>query len=318
MKRILTILSALMLLPALSFAQEEKGPASRLDRDSILIGDQVRWSIPVTLEKGEECFIEKPDEPVAPGVETIKAFGIDTVSSRRGRLELEGNMILTAFDSGSFFLPPVIVAIQRANGVVDTLFYDGPTLEVNTIPVDTVTFEPYDIKGQLKYPLTFKEAWPWGLAVLLLAAVIYVIVRFVRNRRNHRDFFGNIKTVDPPHIVALRDLEKIRSQKLWQNGKQKQFYSAVTDALRLYMAGRYEFPAMEYTTAQIFDSLKGRDIDQRLLEQMKELFTTADYVKFAKHAASDLENEEAIPTAVRFVNSTYMQQVEAEKEEEGK
>lgn len=318
MKRILTILSALLLLPAFSFAQEENAPASRLSRDSILIGDQVKWSIPVSLKPGEECFIEKPDEPVAPGVETIEGFGIDTLSNRKGKLELEGRMILTAFDSGSFFLPPVIVAIQRQNGVVDTIFYDGPTLEVNTIPIDTATFEPFDIKGQMTYPLTFKETWPWGLAVLLLAALIYVVARFERNRRDNRDFFGHLKTVDPPHIVALRDLEKIRSQKLWQNGKQKQFYSAVTDALRLYMEGRYEIPAMERTTAEIFASLKDKDIDEHLLDQVKELFTTADFVKFAKHVAPDEENEEAIPTAVRFVNSTYMQQVEAEKEEEGK
>lgn len=315
MKRILTIFSALLLMPAFSFAQEEKAPASRLSRDSILIGDQVRWSIPVSLKAGEECFIEKPDEPVAPGVETIDGFGIDTISNRKGKMELEGRMILTAFDSGSFFLPPVIVAIQRTDGAVDTLFYDGPTLEVNTIPVDTATFKPYDIKGQLTYPLTFKEVWPWALAVLLLAAVIYVIVRFERNRRDNRDFFGHMKTVDPPHIVALRDLEKIRSQKLWQNGRQKQFYSAVTDALRLYMEGRYDIPAMESTTAQIFDNLKDKGIDEHLLEQVRELFTTADFVKFAKHSATDEENEEAVPTAVRFVNSTYMQQVEAEKEE---
>lgn len=317
MKRILTILSAL-LLAATSFAQEENAPASRLSRDSILIGDQVRWTVPVSLKEGEECFIEKPDEPVAPGVETIEGFGIDTLSNRRGKLELEGRMVLTAFDSGSFFLPPVIVAIQRADGAVDTLFYDGPVLEVNTIPVDTATFEPYDIKGQLTYPLTFREVWPWLLAVLALAAVIYVIVRFERNRRDNRDFFGHLKTVDPPHIVALRDLEKIRSQKLWQNGKQKQYWSAITDSLRLYMEGRYDIPALERTTAEIFESLKDKDIDARMLDEVKDLFTTADFVKFAKHSASDEENEEAIPAAVRFVNSTYMQQVEAEKEEEGR
>ena len=115
---------------------------------------------------------------------------------------------------------------------------------------------------------------------------------------------------------ALRSLEKIRGQKLCQNGKQKQFYTAVTDTLRRYMADRYGFQAMEQTSAEIFDSLKDKEIDERLMERVKDLFTTADFVKFAKHNASDQENEEAIPTAVSFVNSTFMQQLEDEKSAE--
>ena len=115
--------------------------------------------------------------------------------------------------------------------------------------------------------------------------------------------------------VALRDLEKIRGQKLWQNNKQKQFYSAVTDVLRRYMAGRYDFPAMEQTSAEIFENLKGREIDGDMLESIKQLFSTSDFVKFAKHTATDTECEEVIPTAVRFVNATFEQQLDEEKKE---
>jgi hypothetical protein len=82
------------------------------------------------------------------------------------------------------------------------------------------------------------------------------------------------------------------------------------------MADRYGFQAMEQTSAEIFDSLKDKEIDERLMERVKDLFTTADFVKFAKHNASDQENEEAIPTAVSFVNSTFMQQLEDEKSAE--
>ena len=51
------------------------------------------------------------------------------------------------------------------------------------------------------------------------------------------------------------------------------------------------------------------------MEKTKELFATADFVKFAKHTATDQENENAIPTAIRFVNQTYMQEIEKEEEE---
>lgn len=314
MKRILTTILLLSCLLLRASAQE--GPVSRLDRDSILIGDQVRWSIDLSLAEGEEGFIEPPDDPVAQGVETIRAFRIDTVSARKGRLELEGNMILTAFDSGSFFLPPVIAMIQRTDGKVDTLFYDGPIIEVNTIPIDTATFKPYDIKGQIQYPLTFKEVAPWVLLALVVAAIVYVLVRYVRYRRQNRNFFGKPIEKEPAHIVALRSLDRIKGQKLWQQNKHKQFYTAVTDTLRQYIAETYDVSAMEQTSAEMFEDLKGRDIRPETFDRLKELFTTADYVKFAKHLPSEDENKEVIPTAVSFVNETYMQQVEAEKKEE--
>ena len=152
------------------------------------------------------------------------------------------------------------------------------------------------------------------LRISLAAALIWLLVRWIRLRRQNRDFFGKPVVKDPPHIVALRSLEKTRSQKLWQTGKQKQFYTQVTDALRQYIAARYEVPALEQTSAEMFQDLEDKAIDPALTDSLKDLFTTADFVKFAKHAATDQENENAIPTAVRFVNETYMKQVEEEEE----
>ena len=89
----------------------------------------------------------------------------------------------------------------------------------------------------------------------------------------------------------------------------------MTDALRQYIAGRYDISALEQTSAEMLQELSEKEIDPALLAQMKDLFTTADFVKFAKHTASDQENENAIPTAIRFVNETYMSQIENEEEE---
>ena len=108
--------------------------------------------------------------------------------------------------------------------------------------------------------------------------------------------------------------EKIRGQKLWQNNRHKQFYTAVTDTLRKYISDRYHIAALEQTSNEMFEGLKDKEIDPNLLERLRELFTTADFVKFAKHTPSIGENEEAIPTAVRFVNATFLQEIEKEKE----
>ena len=314
MKKILLFVLALALGSLTCRAQDDGTLRSRLSRDSILIGDQIEWTIDLQLAPGEGARVSKPGETPVPGVEALGEMSLDTLSQKKGVLNLRGRIILTSFDSGSYVLPPLYVLLARADGTIDTLEYAGPTLAVNTIPIDTATFQPYDIKGQIRYPLTFKEVIPWVGLTLLVAALIWLLVRWIRLRGQNRDFFGKPVVKDPPHIVALRSLEKTRSQKLWQTGKQKQFYTQVTDALRQYIAARYEVPALEQTSAEMFQDLEDKAIDPALTDSLKDLFTTADFVKFAKHAATDQENENAIPTAVRFVNETYMKQVEEEEE----
>ena len=57
-----------------------------------------------------------------------------------------------------------------------------------------------------------------------------------------------------------------------------------------------------------------------MVQETKELFERADFVKFAKYVASDDDNAAALPVAVRFVTETYQAEIETEsdKEEGGK
>ena len=310
MKRIM-FLAALALISAGLYAQDGT-PRTRLSRDTILIGDQIEWIIPLEMAPGEKYFLEDIADPPAPGVEIIKPLEIDTLKSARGKLAIEGRIILTSFDSGSYYLPPLIAMIERKSGEVDTLYMEGPTLEVTTVPIDTATYQIKDLKGQIKYPLQLKEVLPWAGVALLLAALIYALIHWIRMRRANRTFLGKPIVKDPPHIVALRTLDKIRKAKLWQNDKQKQFYTEVTDALRVYIAGRYGIVAMERPSGEMLADLKKQDIEAGLYDNIAELFSRADLVKFAKYQASQQENEAAIPDAVRFVNSTYMQEIDAD------
>ena len=315
MKKYLLPVLLLALATPLCRAQDDGALRSRISRDSILIGDQVEWTLDFQLAPGEAVSISKPGAEPVPGVEALGEMALDTLSDKKGTLSLRGRIILTSFDSGSYVLPPLYVLMARADGSIDTLEYTGPRLAVNTIPIDTATFQPHDIKGQIRYPLTFREVIPWVGLALLVAALVWLLVRWIRLRRQNRDFFGKPVVKDPPHIVALRSLEKTRAQKLWQAGKQKQFYTQVTDALRQYIADRFDVAALEQTSAEMFRDLQDKDIEPELKEKLKDLFTTADFVKFAKHTASDQENENAIPTAIRFVNETYMKEIEKEEDQ---
>lgn len=292
--------------------------SSALSRDSILIGDQIVWNTIIRIPERDSVLlipyanILQLDTTQAK-VEIVADFQLDTISIKKGIKELSAKVLLTSFDSGSFKLPSPLIVLNP-DRTPDTLVFETPVLEVNTIQVDTTGFVPMDIKGQIQYPVTFKEILPWALLVIGILVIIYLIYRYIKYRRENRDFFGRPIVQDPPHIVALRELDKLRSQKLWQSGKEKQFYTGITDTLREYIEGRYGVSAMEKTSSEIMDNLMDMEIEAKPYNELNELFKVADLVKFAKYIPDTGENEDAIPKAVRFINSTFMQELEDEKE----
>ena len=102
---------------------------------------------------------------------------------------------------------------------------------------------------------------------------------------------------------------------MWAPEKQKTLYSGITDTLRTYIENVFGINAEEMTTAEIFDALEGR-IPEDLYAETKALFETSDFVKFAKFTATEQQNASAVPSAVKFVTSTYQTQLEGEQKEE--
>ena len=192
--------------------------------------------------------------------------------------------------------------------------FTGAKLEVKTMPVDTATFVPHDIKGQIRYPVTFGEVLPWIGAGLLLAALVAALIWWLRRRSRAKEAE---KVREPAHITALRNLDRYRGEKFWAPDKQKGFYSGVTDTLKTYIEARFGVDAPEMTTAELFGALKSeKDITPELYTDAKELFEIADFVKFAKHSAPDDYNAKVVPVAVRFVTETYQTTLEEEPKED--
>ena len=112
------------------------------------------------------------------------------------------------------------------------------------------------------------------------------------------------KPSEPPHVTALQNLENIRNQKLWQEGKYKEYHTLISDTLRMYLEGRYGITAMELTSDEILKVMKSQVIDPVSKEKLKQILVLADYVKFAKVVPIDVENELSMNSAFDFINGT--------------
>ncbi len=286
-------------------------------RDSILIADQLEYGFQLDSVP-EGTAVALPDfSPMSGDTLTlVRGWQLDTTARLRVRrsggkarlYNLRGSIVLAPFEEGTYHLPDI--PVLRGS---DTLRFAGLEMEVKTMPVDTATFVLHDIKGQIRYPLTFKELLPWIAAFWLLAVLVILAVCLVQL---HRRRAGGEAAApkDPAYIVALRELDKWRGDKFWAPDKQKAYYSGITDALKTYIEDRFGVDAPEMTTAELFDALRAeKDLPEELRQELQDVFECADFVKFAKHTASDEENARALPTAVRFVTSTYQTVLEEEQ-----
>jgi hypothetical protein len=289
------------------------------ERDSVLVADQLLYGFELKqVKEGTGLILPEIPQEQDYRLMYLSPWILDTVKVTKQKnglprlLDLRGSVVVSSFEEGLYELPQIVVGRLSEEGVVDTLVFEPLRLEVKTMPVDTATFVPHDIKGQIRYPLTFAEIFPWVLGVCAAVLLMIFAIRFIIMRRRAEDPAYAHK--DPAHIIALRKLDKYRGSKMWAPEKQKLFYSGVTDTLREYISSRYGVPAMEMTTAQIFDDMKATDAPEALLKEVRELFDRADFVKFAKYVASEEDNASALPVAVRFVTETYQADVENGKE----
>merc|ERR1711991_172090 len=121
----------------------------------------------------------------------------------------------------------------------------------------------------------------------------------------------------PAHVIALSELDKLKTRKLWQDGRFKLYYTELTDIIRTYLDNRYGIEAMEMTSDEIMDALlSNKSIDEKLKAKLKDTLLTSDLVKFAKQKPLATENDNNWSNMVDFVEGTKRTPQEIKEREE--
>ena len=164
-------------------------------------------------------------------------------------------------------------------------------------------------------PITFSEVLPWflgGLGIILMGLLVFY---YIKKRKSAQPVFKiRSKPKLPAHIIALNDLEELRMQKMWQSGKVKEYYTAMTDIVRLYIEERFEISAVEMTTEEILKDLRNENLDSEIQNKLGQTLVLADLVKFAKETPLPLDNDNCLTYSVDFVQNTIPVQEVTEEE----
>lgn len=311
---ILFFLLGFILAPFASFAQQGEVKAT-VDTESIRLGEQVKLRLSATMPP-QGMNIVFPQIPDSFGhFEVVRRSPLDTTAQGSTKL-LGQTIVLTSFDSGRWDIPALRFDIVNGGNITDSAFTGPLFIDVNTVSVDTTkAFKP--IKGLRAVAWSFWDYWLYfaiGISVVLVGIGLLV---YFRNRPK-KVVPVPVAPVIPPYEVALQQLQKLKAEKVWQQGDIKQYYTRLTDILRAYFEQQFNIPALEQTTEELLQHIKPVTILNQQRDKLRSLLNVADLAKFAKLMPSPEEHESAMQQAQEIVEWTKPAVEKAATAENGK
>jgi hypothetical protein len=290
------------------FAQKA---VATLDTNAIMIGQQVplQLSISYRADNGKHIKIDwpQPGDTLRKEIEVVRQSALDTIIDKKDPLLITQHktIYITSFDSGYWAIPPFNFYVKGDTSAIQT---EPLLLQVSPVAVDT-TKDIRDIKAPYQEEYTWidwikdhkKEILIALAATLVLAAIIFWLIK--NSKKKVPEKIVEAPKI-PPHIIALQKLEQLRSAKLWQDGKLKQYHSELTDILREYIEGRFKIAALEQTTDEILFGFRNIAIDEESKQKLKQTLVLADLVKFAKEHPLPAENDMSLSNAHDFIEGT--------------
>lgn len=278
----------ILTLALLTIVVANAQAVASLESDTIALGDQTTLSIRNALNY--------------PSADMLSTDGIVALGQTFDTATRTQSTVITSFEPGTHYIHL---------GAEDSL-----PLVVTDVEIDTAAMEPRDIMPLQRIPYSFWEIFRWVLLALVLGALAFGIWWLVTHRSKVQQILGMTEPVDTrtPEERALQTLDELKDKKLWQAGKVKEYHTELTDAVRRFIEEATGIRATEMTSDETLDAIadgKWR-VESALL---RDIFATADLVKFAKSEPLPHEHERSMTGAVEFVKQLW-QEVKPKEEEE--
>lgn len=302
----------ILLLCVFSGVKAQVSVKQEIDSMQMFIGEQVHLTLSVTMKQGQTAVFPKvkPGHYLTPGVEVLDMADGDTVKQDNDMVTLSRRYTLTSFDDTLYYLPPLTIEVDGKPYKSKNLALKVMTVDVDTLHKDQF-FPPKDVQDN---PFQWSDWSPvFWLSVLMLVLCLLGVYLYMRLRDN-KPIIAQIRIIKKmlPHQKAMKEIERIKADRMTTSENPKEYYTQLTDTLRTYLKERFGFNAMEMTSSEIITRLRQED-DKEKLSELDELFETADLVKFAKYSTQINENDRNLTSAIEFINSTKKEDMPTEE-----
>jgi hypothetical protein len=272
----------------------------------ILIGDHIPLKLDATtggktFERFDLSSIDTSEhfEIVQPG----EAFE-DAVSK-----VWQQELVVTSFDSGVFYLPPIAGVFRNANGETETVLSNPIPITVHTVTPDSLGLRP--IKDIISEPVSWLD-YKWYIATGLGVILLIILINFFHKRKKKDSEEEAFVPYIPPHEKALSALDALEAEEVWQSGDIKQYESRISLIVRAYIEDKFSFPAQEWTTREIMQAMVSWKDKGVSLPVLQDILSQSDMTKFAKFAPT----EEALKSQMTRSRKWILSTKDLAKEEE--
>lgn len=302
-----------LVLSFSAFAQEIRVTAST-DTTDYLIGDYISYSL--VIEAKKDVYIINPF--FRDSLKNIDVVNLsDPMVSEDANLKtIKYKATLSRYDSAEVTIPPIKIEYRTKNdSTLKSVLSNSVSFKVHSVKV-SLQEEIKDIKPPIRL-------WDYFFLIYILPAIVLLIAGYFIYKK-----YKNKKTVvveEKPkekilaHQLALRKLEELEKEQLWQKGFIKEYHSKITEIIRQYFEIQFDLPALELTTTESLKLLSRHPIGSKVLDITSQFLSNADLVKFAKYVPLETINKEMMTQAREIVMKTIsvQKEIEIEKEEKG-
>lgn len=292
------------------FAQKITILAS-VDSSDYLVGDYINYTIEV--RSPDELQIQTP--AVADSIKKLEQIKLnEPVQLKNESTNITRfSYIFSFYDSSEITIPAIPVKYKiKTDSVYQSSLTNPVTFIVRTVKVNNQE----DIKD-VKEPITIPFDWKFWIVFILIFLVLLAIALFFYRRYKLKKLQRPVvqKVVKIPiHVSALAQLDNLEREKLWQNGKIKEYHSRITEIVRDYFSKRFELPALELTTTESIQQLEMVRQARNVVQITSEFLSNADLVKFAKYIPMDSINQEMMKQAKEIIHKTIPAEREKPRE----
>ena len=315
------LLFSMMTLAGMQCAAQVTFLRGRADADTIAVGQPFDYQLSLTIPKDYYVEWGQFGDTLSKSIDVLNVGDITTTPiSNSDNVIMSQHLTLTSFDTGYVYVPEIGVTYSKSlqDSLRFTLYTNEAELYVTTVAVDTTqAFRP--IKTVIRQNVTAKEVFPWVVVALVIAGIVYLIIR----RKKHPKVKEKVveekkKPVIPAIVTARAKLAEMRDNESWNSSKTKDYYTDLTDIAREYLEGQFEIDAVEMTTDEIMEAVNTLNINSLTKEKLQETLVTADFVKFAKANPTAEQNKKSFTDINGFVEDSYEYFKEEEKKKEEK
>lgn len=303
----LVLASCLLCFFALTGLLAQVSVTAQLKSQEILIGDQVRLTVRISLPSGPVFKSVKIKEALkqVPKVELVEEGSLLTVAQEPQQI-LEQQFVLTSFEAGSYEIPPISIDFEEGGLIKSASASAALPLKVGSIPVNAERDTLRAIKDINREEIRVSDFIFPALIVLFLLTLLGIGVYFLLRRKRKQQPAVVLPPPPPPpaHETALQKLLELEQSDLLDSGEVNAFQTQLTYILREYLEGRYGIHALESTTDDILTSLRNIGVPDEWRVQLRQMLQTADLVKFAKAQPPLSFHVEALYSVKTFVEQT--------------